>query len=113
MRDINAIAYSLIAGGWLPEDAELLQAEYGFDDDELAEVTAEMTRLFEAADEATAPKEASDIIRRGLYNAAVSLMDDELREKVHDELAPCSETEFLTMYMREHRLKYGIDFIVM
>lgn len=111
MKDINTTAASLIAGGWLPEDAELLQAEYGFDD-ELAEVTAEMARLFEAADEATAPKEAEDIIRRGLYNAAVSLMDDELREKVHDELAPCSETEFLTRYMQEHEKKYGAPFIV-
>lgn len=112
MKDINTTAASLIAGGWLPEDAELLQAEYGLDDDELAEVTAEMARLFESADEATAPKEASDIIRRGLYNAAVELMDDELREQLHEELSPCSETEFLTRYMEEHEKKYGTPFIV-
>ena len=53
-----------------------------------------------------------DIIRRGLYNAAVSLMDDELREQLHEELAPCSDAEFLTRYMQEHEKKYGVPFIV-
>lgn len=28
------------------------------------------------------------------YNAAVELMDDELREEVHADLAPCTEQEF-------------------
>ena len=36
------------------------------------------------------------------YNAAVELMDDELREEVHADLAPCTEQEFFDEYARRH-----------
>lgn len=55
---------------------------------------------------------AAEIIDAGLYDAAVALMDDELREQVHADLAPCSELEFLARYMELHREKYGVDFVV-
>lgn len=55
--------------------------------------------------------EAIDIINMGLFEAAVALMDDELREAVHAEIAPCSELEFLTAYMEQHAKKYGFPFI--
>lgn len=112
MKDINTTAASLIAGGWLPEDAELLQAEYGLDDDELAEVITEMTRLLDAEEEDAAQVTAEDIVRRGLYNAAVELMDNELREQLHEELSPCSDAEFLTRYLIEHEKKFHMPFIV-
>jgi hypothetical protein len=37
----------------------------------------------------------------------VAKMDDDLREAVHDELAPCGEGEFLAVYNHLHRLRHG------
>lgn len=53
---------------------------------------------------------AREIIENGLYNAAVNLMDDEIREELHRELAPCTDEEFLTAYMEAHEEKYGEEF---
>lgn len=42
------------------------------------------------------------------YNAAVELMDDELREEVHDDLAPCTDQEFFDEYARRHAERFGV-----
>ena len=55
---------------------------------------------------------AQEIIEKGLYDASVQLMDDDIREEIHRELAPCADLEFLEAYMEKHREKYGIDFTV-
>ena len=39
------------------------------------------------------------ITERGLWEAVVSMMDDDIREQVHAELAPGSEEDFLTRYL--------------
>jgi hypothetical protein len=44
------------------------------------------------------------------YPAAVSLMDDEIREDVHADLAPCSDARFLWEYCNRHQEKYGKPF---
>lgn len=44
------------------------------------------------------------------WDAIVELMDDELREQVHDELAPCTEEEFFARYCELHEQKYGEPF---
>ena len=41
------------------------------------------------------------------YEQAVELMDDELREELCMELAPCSEQEFFTAYEKAYEAKYG------
>lgn len=41
------------------------------------------------------------------YEAAVMLMDEEIRESLHFELAPCTEQEFFTAYEKAHAEKYG------
>ena len=33
-----------------------------------------------------------------LWSGVVNLMNDEIRERVHSELAPCSEEEFFNRY---------------
>ena len=43
------------------------------------------------------------------FEAYVALMDDEIREQVHSELAPCTEEEFLTRYQELHVEKYGAE----
>ena len=34
-----------------------------------------------------------------VWDGVVDLMDDEIREKVHSELAPCTNIEFLRRYL--------------
>ena len=45
---------------------------------------------------------AKDIVNAGLFETAVNMMDDGLREKVHNAIAPCTEIEFLSLYMALH-----------
>ena len=44
------------------------------------------------------------------FAAAVTLMDDEIREEVHADLAPCTEQEFVDEYLKRHEAKYGETF---
>ena len=53
---------------------------------------------------------AKEIIEAGLFEQAVNLMDDEIREHLHDELAPCTDETFLAAYMEAHKGKYGDSF---
>lgn len=46
------------------------------------------------------------------YAAAEALMDDDIREELHREMAPCSEEEFLEAYYKAHKEKYGEEFRV-
>lgn len=54
----------------------------------------------------------NEIINSGLFDQAVNLMDDEIRERLHRELAPCTEEEFLRAYMAAHLDKYGEEFAI-
>ena len=44
------------------------------------------------------------------YDAAVELMDDDIREAIHAEMAPCSDIEFMREYEKRHLEKYGEEF---
>ena len=44
------------------------------------------------------------------YESAVALMDDDIREEVHADLAPCSDAAFLWEYCKRHQAKYGRPF---
>ena len=41
------------------------------------------------------------------YAAAVELMDDDLREQLHMELAPCTNQEFFDAYVKAHAEKFN------
>ena len=41
------------------------------------------------------------------FDACVNLMDDEIRELVHAELAPCTDQEFVDRYCELHSEKYN------
>lgn len=43
------------------------------------------------------------------FEQAVELMDNDLREELHAELAPCGEQEFFTAYERAHTERYGTE----
>lgn len=44
------------------------------------------------------------------FDFAIELMDDEIREALHAELAPCTEQEFFSAYEKLHAEKYGEQF---
>lgn len=44
------------------------------------------------------------------FATLIELMDDEIREKIHEEIAPCTEQEFINEYVREHEKKYREKF---
>ncbi|WP_298049182.1 hypothetical protein [uncultured Bifidobacterium sp.] len=46
------------------------------------------------------------------YDTAVNLMDDDIRESLHDSISPCSDQEFLNAYLEAHYAKYGEEFTV-
>lgn len=41
------------------------------------------------------------------YDAAVVMMDDDLREQLHREMAPCTKQEFYDAYVKAHAAKYN------
>jgi len=46
------------------------------------------------------------------FEVAVNLMDDEIREEVHADLAPCTEQKFMNEYARRHKQKFGEEFTI-
>lgn len=49
---------------------------------------------------------------RIFFEAAVTLMDDEIREEVHRDIVPCTEQEFYDEYVKRHMDAFGEEFIV-
>ncbi len=45
-----------------------------------------------------------------ILDAAVPLMDNDIRESIHADLAPCRALDFLLEYMERHYLAHGLDF---
>ena len=41
------------------------------------------------------------------WSTAVNLMDDDLREELNANLAPCTEQEFFEAYAKAHENKFG------
>lgn len=44
------------------------------------------------------------------FNTCVALMDDDLREEIHADIAPCTKQQFINEYCKRHFAKYGADF---
>ena len=44
------------------------------------------------------------------FDVVVNMMDDEIREELHNELAPCTDQEFVDAYVEAHEAKYGEQF---
>lgn len=41
------------------------------------------------------------------YDAAVNFMDDDIREELHMDIAPCTEQEFFDAYCERHLERFG------
>jgi hypothetical protein len=46
------------------------------------------------------------------FDAAVALMDDDIREELHEELSPCTEQRFFNAYLEQHYADYGEEFTI-
>lgn len=46
------------------------------------------------------------------WETIVSFMDEDIREAVHADLAPCTDQEFLEEYEKRHLEQYGEEFII-
>ena len=44
------------------------------------------------------------------FDAVVNMMDDNIREALHNKLAPCTTQKFIDAYEVAHRAKYGKQF---
>ena len=44
------------------------------------------------------------------FDVVVNMMDDEIREELHNKLAPCADQEFVDAYVAAHEAKYGEQF---
>lgn len=44
------------------------------------------------------------------WDEIVNYMDDEIREELHNAIAPCDDVTFLMWYLAKHAEKYGEDF---
>lgn len=78
----------------LAEEAEEGKMEQDTPAHEPKEISLDNGLTFVSAHEAM-----PEIQRRNLWDAIVNLMDHDTRERVHAELAPCTEEEFLTRYL--------------
>ena len=54
-------------------------------------------------------KKVKELLKLGM-DILMQHMDDQLRERVHMELAPCTDEEFLVRYMELHREKFDEEF---
>lgn len=93
-------AKDLFAGGWRASDRDELQKEYSLTDWE-ADVMVECLE-----------KEAQDYVEDAdghlvNYEAAVNMMDDDLREELNREMAPCTNQEFYDAYVKAHAEKFN------
>ena len=46
------------------------------------------------------------------YDAVVNLMDDDIREELSRQLAPCLRQVFVDSYLEEHEKKYHDSFVI-
>lgn len=93
-------AMDLFDEGWRATDREELQKRYDLTDWE-ADVMAE-------ALEKLANQYVQDEDGRMVdYDAAVEMMDDDLREELHRGMAPCTNQEFYAAYVKAHAAKYN------
>lgn len=101
------------ADGWKDIiQAECRDYEQGLADHEISWIIEELEADGFVAEDFSgdAEKNVSYILETGMYEEAVNLMDDALREEMHQEGKWNTEKEFLMEYARRHAAKYGEAF---
>jgi len=55
-------------------------------------------------------RDARSLMEAFEWDLITQNMDDDIREQVHSELAPCSELAFLVRYLALHWDAHGVEF---
>lgn len=55
---------------------------------------------------------AESLVAEGRYDEIVEMMDDDIRERLHFKLAPCTDEEFLKAYLDAYFKRYGHNMIL-
>ncbi|MBJ2355830.1 hypothetical protein [Sphaerochaeta sp. S2] len=79
-------------------DGDVLEAEQAFNEE------GEQDHLYY--------EEAVKILNNAQWKMEpiAELMDDEIRETLHNEISPCSDLLFVEIYLEQHEKKYGVKF---
>ncbi len=96
-------AATLYDGGWRPEDRDEMKNLYWLTDDEADGLAKELKRI---RDSKVVDSDGNEYD----WNTVVSCMDDDIRERVHREMAPCSNQEFFDAYVKAHWENFGENF---
>ena len=93
-------AKDLFAGGWRASDRDEFKKEYDLTDWEADVMAEELEKL---ANQYVEDEDGHMID----YDAAVEMMDDDLREELHRKMAPCSNQAFYDAYVKAHAEKFN------
>lgn len=72
-------------------------------------ITEEEVKMFSEEWE-TPVEELLEQLTIANWESIAALMDDDIREAVHRDIAPCTDREFLEEYQKQHIEKYGEEF---
>jgi hypothetical protein len=97
-------AAELFDGGWRSADIEEIKEDYELTDDETEEILEGLKEI-----------EAEYITYNGSeykLDDITNLMDDEIREDLHSEYAPCEAQFFFEKYVEAHEAKFNEEFTI-
>ncbi len=98
--EIESMAAAAFDGGWRSADRNELKKEYQLTDEE---ADAMVEKLAEYESQYVKDEDGNEI----LFEAAVNLMDDDLREALHRDMAPCTNQAFYDEYVKRHSAKFN------
>lgn len=98
-------AANLYDGGWRAEDRDEMKSMYWLSNGEADGLAKELKRIH-------ASKVVDSDGNEYDWDAVVTYMDDDIRERIHAEMAPCSNQEFFSAYEVKHFETYGEFFVV-
>lgn len=96
-------AANLYDGGWRAEDRDEMKSMYWLSNDEADGIARELKRI---RDSKVVDSDGNEYD----WDTVVSCMNDDIREQIHREIAPCSNQEFFDAYVKAHREKFGEEF---
>jgi hypothetical protein len=103
-NEIYETASNLFDGGWKSCDLEEIKEEYELTDDEAVAICEELADI-----EAKYVEFNGNTVE---YEIIENLMDDEIREELHAEYAPCTNQFFLDKYLEAHEAKFHEEFTI-
>lgn len=102
-HEIMEAAANLYDGGWRAEDRDEMEKIYYLDDEDAECIARELEKIRDR-------KVVDENGNERDWDAIVSMMDDDIRERLHAEMAPCSNQEFFDAYVKAHWEKFGESF---